>query len=54
MGVARPIPSMTLETALQFQMNVLRYYHVIENHIELLSLDIISGNIFELFSTISQ
>ena len=41
-GVARWLPSLTLENAFQ----LLGLYHAINKHIEILSLEIISGNIF--------
>ena len=48
-GGAIRLPPLTLEAALQFQMYVLGHYHAIYKHIEILSLDIVSGNIFWLF-----
>ena len=49
-SVARRLPSLTLEIALQFQMHVLGHYYVIHKHIEILSLNVISGNIFLFLS----
>ena len=48
-GVARRLTSPTSETALQFQMYVVKHYHAVDKHVEILSLDVFSDNMFELF-----
>ena len=45
-GVAKWLPTLTLEIALQFQMYVLGHYHSIDKHIEIVSLDVVAGNKF--------
>ena len=44
MGVSRWLSSLTLETASQFQRYVLGHYNELDKHIEISSLDVVSGN----------
>ena len=43
-SVARRLVSTTLEIALQFQMYVLEQYHVVDKHVEILSLHVFYNN----------